>query len=117
MKNFKKIAFGLLVGAMAIGFSAFTSASTNTAKVTRDAKGKIISVTTYFYNKDGNASDKSASNFVYSDGAGAGCNSSSNECQAEWTTTNMPTNGQSPTAAGSPHYVGNGIETGLYNGQ
>jgi hypothetical protein len=26
MKNFKKIAFGLLVGAMALGFSAFTSA-------------------------------------------------------------------------------------------
>lgn len=26
MKNFKKIAFGLLVGALALGFSAFTSA-------------------------------------------------------------------------------------------
>jgi len=28
MKNFKQIAFGLLVGAMAIGFSAFTNAKT-----------------------------------------------------------------------------------------
>lgn len=33
MKNFKQIAFGLLVGALAIGFSAFTSAH----KVTRNA--------------------------------------------------------------------------------
>jgi len=31
MKNFKKIAFGLLVGAMAIGFSSFTNASKKAA--------------------------------------------------------------------------------------
>lgn len=117
MKNLKKIAFGLLVGAMAIGFSAFTSASSNTVKVTRDAKGKILSVTSYFYNISGSATNKSASNFVYSTDPGAGCNSSVHECRAEWTTAAMPTNGQSPTAAGSPSYVGNGIETGLYNGQ
>lgn len=28
MKNFKKIAFGLMVGALAMGFSAFTNAKT-----------------------------------------------------------------------------------------
>lgn len=30
MKNFKKIAFGLVVGALALGFSAFTTAHTTT---------------------------------------------------------------------------------------
>ena len=29
MKNFKQIAFGLMIGAMAIGFSAFTNAKNN----------------------------------------------------------------------------------------
>ena len=117
MKNFKKIALGLIVGALAIGFSAFTSAPGNAPKVTRDANGKITSAEVYYYNIDGNKLDQSASNFVYSTDPGAGCNSSSHECQAEWQTTNMPTNGQSPTDAGSPQYKGNGIETGLYNGQ
>src|ERR1700743_1318591 len=32
MKNFKRIALGLLVGAMAIGFSAFTNAHTGTVQ-------------------------------------------------------------------------------------
>ncbi|RCH54677.1 hypothetical protein DJ568_12725 [Mucilaginibacter hurinus] len=31
MKNFKKIAFGLMVGALAIGFSAFTNVKTTLA--------------------------------------------------------------------------------------
>ena len=120
MKNFKQIAFGLLIGTLAIGFSAFTSAYKNSITIKKDANGKIISATTYFYNLDGNSADQTASNFVYKDPAvdpNAGCNSSSNECQAQWMTTNPPTNGQTPTAAGSPHYVGNGIETGKYNGQ
>jgi len=116
MKNFKQIAFGSLVCALATGFSAFTSANKNVT-IKRDAKGKIINVTTYFYNLDGNPADKAAANFKYSDGAGADCTSQTNECQAQWSTTHMPTNGQSPTAAGAPSYVGNGIETGLYNGQ
>jgi len=32
MKNFKKIALGLMVGALAIGFSAFSTASSKSAK-------------------------------------------------------------------------------------
>ncbi|MES2274980.1 MAG: hypothetical protein V4592_03080 [Bacteroidota bacterium] len=32
MKNFKQIAFGLIVGALAIGFSAFTNAKPSKAK-------------------------------------------------------------------------------------
>ncbi|NHA02506.1 hypothetical protein G7092_01795 [Mucilaginibacter sp. HC2] len=43
MKNFKKIAFGLLVGAMAIGFSAFTSAkSNNYVRVSKALKAGLI---------------------------------------------------------------------------
>jgi len=41
MKNFKQVAFGLLVGAMAIGFSAFTNA-TNVNKHHRVAKAGMI---------------------------------------------------------------------------
>jgi hypothetical protein len=44
MKNFKQIAFGLLVGALAIGFSAFTNASKSV---------KASKFTTYYYTNDG----------------------------------------------------------------
>ena len=117
MKNFKQIAFGLLVGAIAISFSAFINANkSNIVKINKDANGKITSVTSFFYNKSGVSTDHNASNFVYRDATTpASCNSSSNECQAEWSTPSMPTNGETPPAGSS--YVGNGIETGLYNGQ
>jgi len=47
MKNFKKIAFGLLVGAMAIGLSSFTNAKTNatTWHISNNMSG-IYTVTT-----------------------------------------------------------------------
>lgn len=120
MKNFKQVAFGLIVGAMAIGFSAFTSAHNSGMKIHRNAKGQIISVTSSFYNIDGNPANQVASNFVYRDGTtSADCRSaaSTKECKADWTTDNMPSNGQSPTAAGSPSYLGNGTESAIYNGQ
>lgn len=47
MKNFKKIAFGLLVGAMALGFSAFTVASNNHAKFSTVFYGLNEAGTTY----------------------------------------------------------------------
>jgi hypothetical protein len=44
MKNFKQIAFGLLVGAMAIGFSAFTNAKTS-AQAEKNLSNKRLSIT------------------------------------------------------------------------
>jgi len=119
MKNFKQIAFGLMIGALAISFSAFTSVHNRNMKINRNSKGQIINVTTYFFNKDGNPLDKAASNFIYKDPSvdpDAGCTSGSVECDAQWMTSSAPTNGQSPTDAGSPSYVGNGQEIGPYNG-
>jgi hypothetical protein len=47
MKNFKQIAFGLLVGVLALGFSSFTNSKTTatTWHITSDVSG-IYSVTT-----------------------------------------------------------------------
>lgn len=118
--NMKKITLSGLVACLVVGFSAFTSAEKNTIKVTKDADGKIISVTSYFYNLDGNPANTAASNFIYRDAttpADCALAGLSNECAAEWTTTNMPVNNQSPTDAGSPIYVGNGITEALYNGR
>lgn len=47
MKNFKQIAFGLLVGAMAIGFSAFTNAKTS-AQAEKNLSNKRLSITSNF---------------------------------------------------------------------
>ena len=120
MKNFKKIAFGLLVGAMAISFSAFTTAHNTGMKVTRNANGKIISVTANYFRLPADAStstDMNASHYVYSDGARAGCTSGTNDiCQSQWSTTNAPVDGQSPNDAGSPAFVSDNAQKGIYNG-
>ncbi|MEO7045528.1 MAG: hypothetical protein ABI091_09510 [Ferruginibacter sp.] len=48
MKNFKKIAFGLLVGTLALGFSAFTNAkSSNNVNFTKTFYGLNHAGTTY----------------------------------------------------------------------
>ncbi|RKR82868.1 hypothetical protein BDD43_3059 [Mucilaginibacter gracilis] len=113
MKNFKQIAFGLLVGAMALGFSAFTSASKNAIKVTKDAKGRLLFTASY-YNKTGIAGDSNAADFVYRNTAGPSCASNpSDECTAEWTTSNAPVNNAAPS--GSPSRTGSAT-TGDYNG-
>lgn len=120
MKNFKKIAFGLLVGALALGFSAFTTAHNSSMKITRNAKGKITSVTATYYRLPAFAStstDMTASHYVYSDGARAGCNSGTSDiCESQWTTTNAPVDGQSPSDAGSPSFVTDNPQKGIYNG-
>lgn len=46
MKNFKNIAFGLIVGALAIGFSAFTTAKTTVAN--KNVSNKHFSITSNF---------------------------------------------------------------------
>lgn len=120
MKNFKQIAFGLLVGALALGFSAFTTGHNNTMKITRNAKGKIISVTASYFRLPPDAStstDMNASHYVYSDGTRAGCTSgTSNICESQWSTTNAPVDGQSPNDAGSPSFVSDNPQKGIYNG-
>lgn len=57
MKNLKKLALGLLVGAMAIGFSAFKSSADNNAKLAQEvfySKTGIQSTnpTDYYYRAD-----------------------------------------------------------------
>ena len=54
MKNFKKIALGLLVGAMAISFSAFTNAHKTT-----------LSSTHRYYSITGTLNDTNPADFVY----------------------------------------------------
>lgn len=109
MKNFKQIAMGLLVGAMAIGFSSFTNAS--------NSKGHSQSTTARYYNKFGTIGDQTPGDFIYRDGGEDLCNSSTTkECTAEWTTTNAPSVNQSPSDAGSPSYVSGSSQLGVYNG-
>jgi len=121
MKNFKQIAFGLLVGAMALSFSAFTTSHNSGMKIHRDAKGKILSVTNTFFRLPADAStssDNNADHYVFSSGSHAGCTSgTSNICSSEWETTNVPTNGQSPDDAGAIQRVSDNPAQGIYNGQ
>jgi hypothetical protein len=119
MKNFKQIALGLMVGAMAIGFSAFTTANNSNIKIKRNAKGQIINVTASYYRIPADAStstDLNASHYEYEDGPLSGCNAGSDICSSQWTTTNAPSAGESPSSAGSPSFVTNNSATGVYNG-
>ncbi|MES2376671.1 MAG: hypothetical protein V4553_08835 [Bacteroidota bacterium] len=56
MKNLKQIAFGLLVGAMAIGFSSFTNSASSSVNKTKFAK------TFYGLNQAGTIYSREASN-------------------------------------------------------
>ena len=120
MKNFKQITFGLLVGALALGFSAFTTAHNNTMKITRNAKGKIISVTASYFRLPPDAStstDMNASHYVYSDGTRAGCTSGpSNICDSHWRPHPTQVDDPSPNDAGSPSFVSDNPQKGIYNG-
>ncbi|WP_158994165.1 hypothetical protein [Mucilaginibacter sp. L196] len=100
MKNFKKIALGLMVGAMAIGFSAFTNAKTSF--------GHKTLYNASYYSLDGTASH-SASDYVYDENGS--CTSSTKICSAVWQTTIAPVQGDAP--AGSPMFE-NGTEPGTY---
>jgi uncharacterized membrane protein len=118
IKNNKKVsiirsAAMMLTVALAIGASAFTSPHKNSIKITRDAKGRASFTATY-YNKTGIAGDSNAADFVYRNTAGPSCASNpSDECTADWTTTNAPVNNSAPS--GSPSRTGSAT-TGDYNG-
>jgi hypothetical protein len=104
MKNFKRIALGLMVGAMAIGFSAFTPVH------------KATSTTARYYNQraDHNPST-SAADFVFIDNDVDLCSSSlTKQCSAQWSTTNAPTEGQTPVDAGSPSLVSGSSTQGIF---
>jgi hypothetical protein len=96
MTNIKKTALSLLVGAMAIGFSAFIN-----------APKKSQLTTARYYNTSGIVGDTNPAHFVYQDNGTDLCITSAKECSAEWTTNNAPAPGQTPAQAGSPNYAGN----------
>jgi len=102
MKKFQKIALGLMVGAMAIGFSAFTN-----------AQKKSASLIYRYYSTTGAVNDTNPADFVYESNPDLCSTSTTKECSAEWSTTNAPTAGQTPSQAGSPTYVGS-TSLGIY---
>lgn len=105
MKNFQKLALGLMIGVMAIGFSAFTNANS-----------KIVTASARYYNVTGDPLNHAASNFIYAADNGLNCsNNPDKECSAIWNTTNAPTLGQSPVDAGSPTLNTASIKTGERN--
>ena len=106
MKNFKQIAFGLLLGAMVVGFSAFTNSSK-----------KLKSTPYEFYNISGAIGSTNPSNFIYEGGDDSQCQpGTSTECTAEWNVNNPPSNGDKPSTVGSPRRVTGSGELGVYPG-
>lgn len=89
---------------MAIGFSSFTNAH------------KATSTTARYYNQraDHNASTSPA-DFVFIDNDVDLCSSSTTkQCSAQWSTTNVPGEGQTPTDAGSPSLVSGSSTSGIF---
>ena len=114
MKNFKQIAFGVLVCALVIGFSAFTNANGHSLKVTKDSKGRLL-FTERYYRATAGGHDETASDYIYSTNTGNGCTSKpANVCSAEFTTTNAPVDNNPPS--GSPAYVTGSDQSGNWNG-
>jgi hypothetical protein len=55
------------------------------------------------------------SHYEFIDGGTSDCSTSTKQCSAEWTTSNAPSAGQTPTQAGSPSYAGS-AEAGTFSG-
>jgi hypothetical protein len=107
MKNFKKIALGLIVGALAIGFSSFTNAK----KSLVSHKGTTFTAT--YYSTSGTPGDATASHYVYIDDESDLCDvNTQKECTGSWQTTSAPVVNDPPT--GSPVYEGE-IHSGVYD--
>jgi len=106
MKNFKKIALGLMVGALAIGFSSFTNAKKTLAR----HNGTFIAT---YYSNSGTPGDATASHYVYIDGESDLCDVNAlKECTGSWQTTSAPVLNDPPT--GSPMYQGE-VHSGVYD--
>ena len=101
MKNFKKIAFGLLVGVLSIGFSAFTNAH------------KKLPPQTFTFVHLTHDGSNNRTDYVYRANLG-NCLSSSNNCTSLWTEniTGTPAEGANPI----PSATQGAITLGDYQG-
>ncbi|WP_295769300.1 hypothetical protein [uncultured Mucilaginibacter sp.] len=120
MKNFKQIALGLLVGAMAIGFSSFTNAPKSAYKVSKLPNGKLV-VTADYFRKVANAGssvDSDPSHYIFRDNTTAAqcLDNPDNICSVTWQTDSAPSNNDEPASLGSPSLQGTAA-FGDYNGQ
>lgn len=96
MKNFKQIAFGLLVGALALSFSAFTTAKR---------------ADTYSFVHVANTTSNLRTDYIFRANQ-AGCNEGSAICKADWTQASAPAEGSNPALTA----VQGDIENGDYQG-
>lgn len=85
MKNFKQLALGLLVGAMAIGFSSFTAQKSHVKK--DDDSYSFVHVA--------HSTTNGRLDYKFR-GTQAGCVESSNNCTSDWTQSSAPSEGDSP---------------------
>lgn len=114
MKKLHKVALALMVGVLAIGFSAFNNANGHSLKISKDSKGRLL-YTERYYRATPGGHDINAADYIYSTNPGNGCNSKpSDVCSAEFTTTNPPVDNSAPS--GSPSYVTGSDASGDWNG-
>jgi hypothetical protein len=103
MKNFKKIAFGLIVGVMAIGFSAFTTKSS-----------KLAPGDFRFYSING-TSNTTASNYRFRSNPNL-CSASSLVCSEVWNIgADTPSDGDLASDFATHTKVGSAVQ-GDYTG-
>jgi hypothetical protein len=100
MKNFKQIALGLMIGAMAIGFSAFTNAKSNKA---RFGSYTFVHIT--------HSASNLRTDYIFR-GTPDDCVASANNCKAVWTQTAVPSEGDNPAT----NAVESSITPGDYQG-
>jgi hypothetical protein len=89
MKNFKQIAFGLMVGAMAIAFSAFT---------TGPSKSKN-GLANYVFTHPAHSNSDTKVDYIYESDPNGCSQSTTNICTAQWSQSTAPTNGQQPSTS------------------
>jgi len=96
MKNFHKVVMSLAVGAMAIGFSAFTN-----------AKSHKLGLTDYTFTHPAHSTSNLPSDYVYHANP-AGCNESSDICKSVWSQSTAPAEGSAPASGATQISVENG---------
>jgi hypothetical protein len=98
MKNFKQIAFGLLVGALALGFSSFTNAKRSG---------------TYLFVHTVHSTSNTKADYTFVTDPNDCSFSSSDICTAQWMQSAAPAPGSSPAADATQ--VSGSIDRGDYN--
>lgn len=86
MKNFKKTALGLIVGAMAIGISAFTNAHTNKSKA---------GFSSYLFVHSAHSTSNLRTDYVYTSNPND-CTASTDNCKSLWSQSSAPAEGANP---------------------